>query len=178
MHTAEARPRSPGGGPRLVVWPVSPPGRPASSGNSNRPARWASDAGPLGARASVGSRGRLQRAHARMLKLSSIRPRPMKQRRRDDAPKLERSTTMAELEKHDPAKLIDVLNERLAFERAGVNQIVRPDPRGDACGDRRGREPNGPGDAEAPGRREGARGVARGSDPRPGRRCARRDRSL
>lgn len=32
---------------------------------------------------------------------------------------------MAELEKHDPAKLIDVLNERLAFERAGVKLYDR-----------------------------------------------------
>ncbi len=32
---------------------------------------------------------------------------------------------MAELAKHDPAKVIDVLNERLAFERAGVKLYDR-----------------------------------------------------
>ncbi len=41
---------------------------------------------------------------------------------------------MAELGKHDPAKVIDVLNERLAFERAGVKlydrvlEVVRASP--------------------------------------------------
>jgi bacterioferritin (cytochrome b1) len=32
---------------------------------------------------------------------------------------------MAELAKHDPAKVVDVLNERLAFERAGVKLYDR-----------------------------------------------------